>query len=76
MADIPITVTIPDAKLQLATDGFLKVFPRPNGVTLKEHLRAHLLVWLRDVINNGLREIDFEAQPPHEPPAYDDGVVT
>lgn len=75
MADIEITITIPDAKVARATDGFTRVHPIPDGVGPKEHVRSYILGHLRTIINAGLKQIDLEAQPPYVPPADDDGVV-
>ena len=75
MADIEITITIPDAKVQMVTDGFLRVYPNDTALGTKAWVRQYIIQNLKQIINAGLKQIDLEAQPVYVPLADDDEVV-
>ena len=60
MADIDITVSIPDENKTVATSYLLKAKPLPKGVALKEHASNLCQKYLKSLMANGKWALDME----------------
>jgi len=75
MADINITLTIPDAKVNNARAGFLRMYPNISNppVSDTEWVGQVIKRWLNDVLNKGYTLAHREAT--YTPPAHDPDFV-
>jgi hypothetical protein len=62
MADVVLSVTIPEAKVAKALEGFLKIYPKPEGSALsyKEWVREKVRQLIVRDIRRGLQMIKNE----------------
>lgn len=81
MADLVITITIPDAKVQKARAAFLSVYPNesadptspyydpsdPNGMPDRRWVQLKTREWLRDIIQVGMDREHDAARPAPDP---------